>query len=275
MARTSSLLRSPSGNQQRADAIKANREIRSRVRRPVAVPGDARLVVAGGRIRRLPGDELKGIDVLPDKIVAEREPVVVAEGLIKRPANAVVADVLCGVGIQRPPAPIGQFVWVGGEDTFHDRPDSGIVGERRALLGRQHLHVAVLLAAVFSLAAVDGKSRALPQRQADRETVVVAAGREHFAHVEKLAGPEDAVVVGPEKIAMNLAGAPRRQMQGRLRPPAELSTPVVLIDLEILDDRGGCPHSQVQLAEYVVVDQREADVLVSPTLAAGAVDLAQ
>ncbi len=83
---------------------------------------------------------------------------------------------------------------------FDDRTDSRIGGERRALLGRRHLHGVILLAAVLSFAAADRPSRALPKREAKPKAVIVPAGREHLAHVEELAGSEDAVVVGPKKL---------------------------------------------------------------------------
>ena len=151
----------------------------------------------------------------------------------------------------------------------------GSLVRRSALVGRRHQHVAVDLAAVLCLAAVDRESSTLPERKTDRETVVIATGRLHLAHLEKRAGAEEAVVVSPVNIAMDLVGPRWRQMQGALGLPAEFRSPIALIDLVVLDDGGRRAHALCQLPEYVVVNQRETDVLVAAALAAGAVDFTQ
>ena len=64
-------------------------------------------------------------------------------------------------------------------------------------------------------------------------------------------------------------------MKRTLRLTTELVAEIALLDLVLPDDRGRGAHAPVELLEHVVVDQREADVLVPARLAAPRVNLPQ
>ena len=194
------------GNQQRADPIKASREVAGQAGRPAAIPSDARLVVARGRVRILAAHQLKRVHVLQHQAIAHRDAAAIAGRLVQRSRNPVVGNVLRRICIESAGIDVRSVRGrngVGIHDPLHERPRGGIGGERRTLLNRRNKHVAVDLALIARLAAVERERGSLPRRHPHRDTVVVAASRLHCADLEERTRTDGTVGMGQEHAAVH------------------------------------------------------------------------
>ena len=117
--------------------------------------------------------------------------------------------------------------------------------------------------------------QAPPHWHGEVEAIVIFTRRLDPADLKKRARREDAVVVGPEGVAVQAEDLRARYVQGRIGGASELFAEVVAIDVELLDDRGGRAHADVEFFEDVVVDERDAYVFVAAAFAGGCVDFAQ
>ena len=235
-------------------------------------------MVPGGCVRVLSSDKLERIDILEDEAVPHGDPPVIPRFLVESRGKPVIGDVLRSIGVESARIDVGAVGHshrVRVHDALHECSRGGIAGQGSSLLECGHEDVPVHLALVPNLARVEGQCGAVPRRQADREAVVVAARGLHRSDLEEGARAHRTVRVGEIQVAVHAGRPGRRVVHGTARRPAVLGCPVGTVDLEALHGGGGDAETLVELAQDVVVDQGEADVLVAPALALLGIHLAK
>ena len=248
-------------------SVKAGGEVRDRRSCPGAVPGDVPgAMVLCIRVGILPGDELERVNVLAGESVTQRRENGVVVSELSRPGRAAdsprrVLMSCCARGRQC-------------------RDDSALRwGKRRekpgkwppfrgrwpawfALREAGSTHCRSRCRESWS-ATGNSEAASFPHRQTDAAPVLVLAGRFHLSDLEERPCRENAVVVAPENISVNVRAWPPPRVDNRGRLLAEFGAEVTLIDLKLPHDRSGGSQPNVEFLERVVVDEVELDIFVA------------
>ncbi len=233
---------------------------------------------SGSGVGVLALDELERQNALVDQLLAQHQPVAVGKKAVDAGGGGIAVDFLGRVGVEHPRVDVGavgQLGRVSGQDAGHVSGNGWIGGQRGALIGERHQHVAINHSARALLAAGEREEGVSPQRAGQVRAVVVLAGRLDAAHLKERAGAEDAVEVRFEETAVNPQPAAGLDVDGAGGLVPVLGAVVAAVGGELGNDGGGGAQARVEIAQQVPVHQVELDVLVAAALAGAGVGLPQ
>ena len=196
------------GGQQGMDAVEPDGEIDQGVRVKAVVPGDPGVVRLGIGIGILPGNQLKGHDLLICEGVLHGDSVARAGSMIEAYHRSAGIDRLRRVGVEGPRVDIGavgQRFRVGIDPALDQAIDSGVGGKSRAFTGQRDQHIAVYAASQGLLRTFESQVGTAPEAKCRRESVIVLVGRLDATGLEERSCAENAVGPGERQAPMEIA----------------------------------------------------------------------